>query len=56
MTDMDEERKEKMKNFRVRLEQMNEKKQSVKPLDELKLEAEELDKILRKKLRASFTP
>ncbi len=53
---MDDKRMEKMKIFRVRLEQMNEKKQSVKSLDELKLEAEELNKDLRNKLRASFTP
>lgn len=72
MTDMDEERKDKVKNFRVRMEkfrvrveQMNEREQSVKPLDELKsvktfdelrLEAEKLDKDLREKLRAAFTP
>lgn len=48
MTDMDEERKDKVKNFRDRLAHMN------STLDELKLEDEELDKDLKDKLSACF--
>lgn len=67
MSDMDEERKivitgAKRKKFRVRaekfmvrVEQMNERELSVKPLAELTLKAEELDKELREKLSACFT-
>jgi len=71
MTDMDEKRKEKVNDFRVRLEkimfaveQMNEREQSVKPFDEmrsfktlheLRSDAEELDKDLMLKLSAIFT-
>ncbi len=56
MTDMVKDRKDRLNEIRVRLEQMNERLQSVKPLETLKLEAEELDKELRDKLRAAFIP
>ena len=51
---MVEDREKKLNEIRVRLEQMKEEEQSVKPLDELKLEAEELNKDLRDKLKAAF--
>ena len=62
MTDMDEGKEDKLKNFRVRAEQfrvtvdqMNESEQSVKSINELRLEDEELDKEMREKLNACFT-
>ncbi len=54
MNDMTEERKQKLKNFRARLNKMNGIQESIKPIDKLKQEVEEMEKEMRKKLRACF--
>jgi len=49
MTDMEENRKDKVNKFRVRLDKMN------KTFGDMKIEDEDLDEELREELNACFT-